>query len=534
MIKSCFRPRFTLLVCAMIALLSFSSAEDKAAANSIDSKTETNAPDHKASERTKPFQAPHGQVTPAGSTMTPADSSGNTSSTPSAQTISFTKTEGDMSVKQMPDIVLSPRLTHIIPLEQAASQVFVVDPRVSDIQLPNARTLYIYGRAPGKTELIVTSQDAKTSYRYNVVVKPDFKDLAAIIRSVVPGQSITVTSLPDGLLLQGTVDQASQAEELRLIAKQYAGGEGVIINQLKVRGSSQVNLRVKIAEVQRNVVNSLGINWAGLANHAHMRVGLFTGRSPVINAGTNSFNLPTSAGTPINSMGLRFIDGKNDFSSMIDALVREQLATVLAEPNLVTTSGEEASFLVGGEFPYPIAQGTGGTITITYQFKQYGINLAFRPVVMDGRVVMRVRTEVSDLDTTLGIRDTNGNDIPSIRTRRAESTLEMGDGQTMVLAGLISDKGAAAINALPGLGDIPILGALFRSNEFQSQKTELVILVTPYLVDPLDSAQDVQLPTEGLAFANLSEMAVSRHINRPLDPPAAQVPNSGDTDGFYY
>jgi pilus assembly protein CpaC len=269
----------------------------------------------------------------------------------------------------------------------------------------------------------------------------------------------------------------------------------------------------------------------------NLRFGLFTGRpNTVLDAATGrptNFLPSTETPTP-GSIGANFPTkfGHTDFSALIDALAQENLATVLAEPNLVTRSGEEASFLVGGEYPYPISQGTGANLTVSIQFKPYGISLSFIPVVIGDMISLRVRPEVSDLDRTITIEDQNGNNIPSIQTRRAESTMEMANGQSMIMAGLLSDQTAGTINNFPGLGDIPILGALFRSVEYQNAKTELVIIVTPYIVEPIDNPQDIMVPTQGLKFAKLLDMILFNRLNDSPDP--SPSPGLVGNAGFYF
>jgi pilus assembly protein CpaC len=437
--------------------------------------------------------------------------------------------------ERMPAIHVSPRLAQVINLPQPVAQILLTDPKVADVQLPNQRTMYVYGRTNGVTEIVATSTDGTKSYRFPVVVKTDLSELNNLIKTVTSHGPIKISNLPDGVVLQGNVDNAMQAEDIRTLAKHYVGSQASVVNQLKIKGSSQVNLRVKIAEVKRNVVNQLGINWAGSSSVKDFRFGLATGRAPIDAAG--AFIRPDTSSLPLKALGIRHVDSPNyDFASVIDALAQESLATILAEPNLITASGEEASFLVGGEFPYPISQGTGANLTISFQFKQYGISLSFIPYVMGDTITMRVRPEVSDLDLTQTIEDQNGNNIPSIRTRKAESTVEMGNGQSMVMAGLLSETASSSIDAVPALGNLPILGALFRSNQFRSEKTELVIVVTPYLVDPIDNPQDVALPTDGLQYASLLEMVLFRRLNR-VDEEAGggeETPKLVGEHGFYF
>jgi pilus assembly protein CpaC len=460
----------------------------------------------------------------------------NVVATPSRTTIAK-DTGKKVDIASTVRITLANHGTQIINLKQPAGQVLLTDPKIADVQLVTPSTLYVYGRSPGMTEIIVTGQDMSTAYRYEVNITSDYRELENLIRSFVPGSIIKVHSVPDGLLLQGTVDTAKIAEDIRSLAQRYVGAQGTVVNQLKIKSSTQINLRVKIAEVTRSVVNQLGINWSTTPTQ-NLRFGLFTGRQPTT-------VLSTTTGMPTNfipspdtnqpgSMGLNLpaTNLKTNFSSLIDALAEESLATVLAEPNLVTRSGEEASFLVGGEYPYPISQGSGANLTVSIQFKPYGISLSFVPTVIGDMISLRVRPEVSDLDNSITVKDQNGNSIPSIQTRRAESTMELGNGQSMIMAGLLSEQSSGTINNFPGLGDIPILGALFRSVNYQESKTELVIVVTAYIVDPIDNPQDIVLPTQGVKFAKLMDMILYSKINEPtgVAPPPELMGNAG----FYY
>ena len=423
--------------------------------------------------------------------------------------------------------------TQVINLKQPAGQVLLTDPKVADVQLVTPSTLYVYGRSPGNTEIIVTGQDMLSAYRYEIHVVSNYRELENLIKGFTPHGNVKVHSVPDGLLLQGTVESAKAAEDIRSLAQRYVGAQGAVVNHLKIKGSTQINLRVKIAEVKRTVVNQLGINWS-TSPMQNLRFGLFNGRQSTV--------LDTSTGLPLNflpsselgSIGANFPSkfGQTDFSGLIDALAQENLATVLAEPNLVTRSGEEASFLVGGEYPYPVSQGSGANLTVSIQFKAYGISLSFLPVVIGDSISLRVRPEVSDLDNAVTVKDQNENEIPSIRTRRAESTMEMANGQSMIMAGLLSDQTSGNIDNFPGLGDLPILGALFRSVAYRNAKTELVIVVTPYIVEPIDNSQDIIMPTEGLKFAKLLDMILFQKINEPtgVSPCPALIGNAG----FYF
>jgi len=442
----------------------------------------------------------------------------------------------DVEVTTSKQIELANHGTQVINLKQPAGQVLLTDTKVADVQLVTPSTLYVYGRSPGNTEIIVTGQDMLSAYRYKIHVVPNYRELENLIAGFAPYGNVRVHSVPDGLLLQGTVESAKVAEDIRSLAQRYVGTQGTIVNHLKIKGSTQINLRVKIAEVKRTVVNQLGINWS-TSPMQNLRFGLFNGRPNTV--------LDTSTGLPLNflpsskspspgSIGANFPTkfAGTDFSALIDALAQENLATILAEPNLVTRSGEEASFLVGGEYPYPVSQGSGSNVTISIQFKAYGISLSFLPVVIGDSISLRVRPEVSDLDNSITVKDQNKNDIPSIRTRRAESTMEMANGQSMIMAGLLSDQTSGNIENFPGLGDLPILGALFRSVEYRNAKTELVIVVTPYIVEPIDNPQDIIMPTDGLKFAKLLDMILFQRINEPTG--ASPCPALIGNAGFYF
>lgn len=455
----------------------------------------------------------------------------------------------DVDIATTKRIELANHGTQVINLKQPAGQVLLTDPKVADVQLVTPSTLYVYGRSPGNTEIIVTGQDMQSAYRYEIHVVSDYRELESLIRGFVPNSNIKVHSVPDGLLVQGTVDSAKVAEDIRSLAQRYVGAQGTVVNQLKIKSSTQVNLRVKIAEVERTVVNQLGINWS-TSPLQNLRFGLFTGQR----GATTTFGSSTTTGTTTASTGIpsNFVPsavssngtpgslganfplrlGNTDFSALLDALAQESLATILAEPNLVTRSGEEASFLVGGEYPYPISQGAGANLTVSIQFKPYGISLSFVPVVIGDTISLRVRPEVSELNNTIVVHDQNGNPIPSIETRRAESTMEMANGQSMVMAGLLSDQTSGTINNFPGLGDIPILGALFRSVNYQNSKTELVIVVTAYIVEPIDNSQDIILPTQGLKFAKLMDMILFNRINDSSG--ATPCPSLVGNAGFFY
>lgn len=423
-------------------------------------------------------------------------------------------------------------LAKVIDLPQPVGQVFLTDSKIADVQLGSPTKAYVYGRAPGTIEILFTSQDTKTLYRYEIVVSPNLTELRRLIEKISPLHRVEVTSLPEGILLQGTVDSAKTADDIKSVAQQFVGASGVVVNQLTLKKATQVNLKVRIVEIAKKVLKSMGVNWQSqVSSGGHFTFGVQSGQT-LDTTNTGNFATLTSAGH--YGIGARFTNGKNDLATLVDALAEEKLATILAEPNLITRSGEEANFLVGGEYPYPVISGTGTSATTTIQFKQYGISLSFTPTVVGNSISLHVKPEVSDIDDTQELKDSAGSSYPSIKTRRAESTIELGNGQSMVMAGLLSNKTSHDVNALPGLANIPILGALFRSTEFQSDKTELVIIVTPYLVQPIDNAEEIKVPFEGMKYINpLDVILFGGALSEPVG--SAKLPSSllGEA-GFSY
>ncbi|MBI3453042.1 MAG: type II and III secretion system protein family protein, partial [Rhodospirillales bacterium] len=312
---------------------------------------------------------------------------------------------------------------------------------------------------------------------------------------------------------------AGHAEDIRRLAARFAPGEGGVINRLRVDAPSQVNLRVRVAEVSRRVIKQFGFNWESLFSSGGFLLGLATG-NPVVSGG--SFLTRRSNNNNVFG-GVR--QGRLNLNVLVDALANEGLLTVLAEPNLTALSGETASFLAGGEFPIPVPQGNN---VVTIEFKRFGVSLGFTPTLIDGdRINLRVNPEVSEL-TSNGSITINNFVIPALTTRRAETTVELGSGQSFAIAGLLKSDLDHDIKKLPGLGDLPVLGTLFRSDTFKRGETELVIIVTPYVVRPVSSARALHAPTDGLIppndaerillGRNYSEQSGKQRTGNPISP----------------
>lgn len=434
----------------------------------------------------------------------------------------------------------------IIRFDGDVTEIFIANPDIADVQLTNPHAAYVYGKAPGTTKLFAVNAKGQEILNAKIHVIYNITELKQMIAPFDPYGLVEIKSIPGAIILEGQADSPKTAEEIRLIAERFvskgtaktgkdasagksdttgksgAGGksstEHTIINRLGIKSPVQVSLRVKIAEVARSVLNNFGINWqSAFANIGKFNFATLTGRFPVTKlpfADNNVLSmvpdLQTIRGTnaTLSAIGANFTNSHVDLNAVIDLLSQDGLVTVLAEPNLMAISGETASFLAGGEFPYPVPQQFGN---ITIDFKQYGVSLAFTPTVLDGRMItMRVRPEVSELDQNNGV-NINGTFVPGILTRWAETTVELASGQTFAIAGLLHNVSKSFINSLPGLGDLPVLGALFRSNQFQRGDSELVILITPYLVEPA-AGKEMLLPTDNLNFATFVEMVFERRI----------------------
>lgn len=428
------------------------------------------------------------------------------------------------------EISVSINGAEVIKFERPVAEVFIANPDIADIQLSNKNSAYVFGKSPGSTKFFAMDAKGQEVLNADIYVSYNLSQLKEMIAIYDPHGLVDVTAVASGILLEGPVDSPEIAENIRSLAEKYiqktqgAAPQGAsslsssqnVINRLTIKPPVQVNLRVKVAEVERNVLNELGFDWqAVVSNAGTFKFGALANRAPftatpILTNNVTSITQPQTIvpGQNISALGFGYVNSHVNINAAIDLLAHDGFITILAEPNLVAVSGETASFLAGGEFPYPIPQQFGN---ITIDFKQYGVSLAFTPTVLDGNLIsMRVRPEVSELDPLTGI-SVNGVSVPGILTRRAETTIQLGSGQTFAIAGLLKNTIRSEIAALPGLGDIPILGALFRSNSFQRGDTELVILVTPYLVEPV-SGKELTSPTDGINYATFLEQVFERRL----------------------
>jgi pilus assembly protein CpaC len=404
------------------------------------------------------------------------------------------------------DVALSVGTGRLIRFNGAMADIFVADAAIADVQIRSANQIYIFGKGAGETTVYATNSAGKTIYSANVRVGTNIGSIDQMLGIAMPDAQVRTTPLNGVVLLTGTVANPGDVEEATRLVQAFVGDGIKVISRLKTATPLQVMLRVKVAEVSRSLAKDIGINLLTRDNTGGFLFGIGRGNpgtitdqvSPVIDPATG---LPTVLGTNFTfrnnanttTLGLAGRLLGVDVLSTLDLNENSGLVTTLAEPMLAALSGETASFLAGGEFPIATSSGLNGTAV---EFKEYGVSLAFTPTVLEGgRISMRVRPEVSELSSEGAIR-LAGIEIPGISTRRAETTVELGSGQSFVIGGLLRNNSNNSVEKAPFLGDIPILGALFRSKGFRRNETELVIVVTPYLVKPVNAAQ-IALPTDG-------------------------------------
>jgi len=381
---------------------------------------------------------------------------------------------------------------------------------VLDIHVRSQRQIYLIAKAPGETNVFVTSGNGKMLYANAVRVGNNITSIDQMLHLAMPDADVKVSTMNGLLLLTGTVAAPEDAAEVERLVTAFAGKDTNVVSRLTTATPLQVNLQVRIAEVNKSFSKNIGFNFATVDNTGGFKFGMGQGRgffnpwNPGGPLGVGNGLTPPSGASAVGSLSSgatmaadTTLLGLNILSAL-DLAEAQGLASTLANPNLTALSGETASFLAGGEIPIPISTTLG---QVSVEYKQYGVSLAFTPTVLaDGRISMRVRPEVSQIDMASGVR-LNNFTIPGVSTRRAETTVELGSGQSFMIGGLLSTVSGNTIDKTPFLGDLPVLGNLFKSQGYRRQETELVIIVTPYLVKPV-SGREIALPTDGFRNAN--------------------------------
>ena len=423
-----------------------------------------------------------------------------------------------------PPVLLEAGKGTLIRLPRPAGTVFIANPEVADVQVKSPSLIYVNAKTPGETVLYAVDADDNVLLNAPIRVEHDVSRLRESLHALIPGENVTVESVDGSLVLKGNISTAGRAERANTLATAIASeAKGKVVNQLSVATPNQVNLRVKVAEVNRTVLKALGVNWSKL-------------NGKITFATINPVTGGQIAAT--NALGIAFGSSKNPINATIDALASEGLITILAEPNLTATSGQPASFHAGGEFPVPVAGSTSNGIpTITVAFKEFGVKLDFTPTIIDAQhVSLRVRPEVSELSNIGAVSTPIGNGatvtIPALTKRSAETTVELGSGESFALAGLLQHNVIESVSKVPGLGDIPILGQLFRSQQFQKGETELVFIVTPYLVKPAETVSALASPTDGYLPPHDVQAIINGATYRQRLPAAERVRLSPGSRGL--
>ena len=403
----------------------------------------------------------------------------------------------------------------LVRLPAPMSDVFVANDAVADVQVRSNRQLYIFGKGRGETTVYATGANGKVVYAANVRVGNNLGSVDEMLRLAMPEANVRATPMNNLVLLTGTVASPTDVEEAQRLVQAYVGEGTQVVSRLRSATPLQVNLKVRIAEVNRSLLKQVGVNLLTKDLTGGFQFGIGQGNPGTITGAGKTFNV-SSVGTTLGAAGKLF---GLDILSTLDLAETDGFVTTLAEPNLTALSGETASFLAGGEFPIPISQSLG---SISIEYKQYGVGLAFTPIVLaDGRISMRVRPEVSELSNEGSVK-TGDFTVPALTTRRAETTVELGSGQSFMIAGLLRNSSSNDIEKAPFLGDLPILGALFRSTRFRRAETELVIVVTPYLVRPVSN--QLALPTDGLRMPSDPVRVIEGQSYSSQGRPAASAP----------
>ncbi|WP_084384741.1 type II and III secretion system protein family protein [Novosphingobium naphthalenivorans] len=477
---------------------------------------------------------------------------------PLAATVSAPVTAQSV-VRPAQSIDLSIGNGQLVNVPGAMTDVFVANDQIADVQVKSRSQFYVFGKAGGTTTVYASDGSGKVVWSGTIRVGSNIDSVDSMLRLAMPEAKIGVSTMgTNTFLLTGTVKTPEDVSEAERLVQAYVGEKANVISRLRMATPLQVNLQVRIAEVSRSLVKTLGVNLTTSDSTSGFKFGIGQG-SPIASGGVFTpggtlgvGNLPTtSVIDPTTGQVIRTIQGTGvaqtstgttlgmagkllglDILGALDAGETVGLVSTLAQPNLTTLSGETADFLAGGEYPIPISQGLGST---SVEYKKYGVSLSYTPTVLaNGRISMRVRPEVSELSSE-GSVNLNGYEVPALTVRRTETTVELGSGQSFMIAGLLSNNTSNTIQKMPGAGDLPILGSLFRSTGYKRGETELVIVVTPYLVKPVDASQ-IALPTDGFNSPNELQRLLGNMENDGVTggkrPGPTQAPTSTDGPGI--
>ena len=408
----------------------------------------------------------------------------------------------------------------IVDLPRGVKDVLVADPKIANAVIRSPQRAYIIGASVGQTNVVFFDADGQQIAGYDIAVKRDLNGVRAALRQMLPAAGIQIDGVGESVMMTGSVSTPIEAQQAGDVAARLVGGADKVVNSIVVRGRDQVMLKVSVAEVRRDIVKQLGIDLSATMNY---------GTAVVNFNNVNPFTASSGPLVPGNGFQASALSkGLPSVTATLRAMESAGVVHTLAEPNLTAISGESATFISGGEFPIPTGvtcqtttAGAIGQCVQTVSFKKFGISLNFTPVVLtEGRISLRVMTEVSEVSPENALQGgAGGTTIPSIKTRRAETTLEIPSGGSIAMAGLIQEQTKQAVNGLPGVDQIPILGQLFRSQDFLNSQTELMVIVTPYIVRAV-AQKELSRPDDGFAPASDSQSTLLAQINRIYGVPA--------------
>ena len=405
----------------------------------------------------------------------------------------------------------------VIDLPRDIKDVLVAEPKFANAVVRSTRRAYLIGVAVGQTNIYFFDAEGKQIAGFDVAVTRDLNGIRAMLQKLLPHSDVRVDGVGDGVMLSGSVANAAESQQAYDVAARLVGSAEKVANNLTIRGRDQVMLKVTVAEVQRDIIKQLGIDLSGSLTYG----------SAVLNF--NNANPFTALGQPLvegNAIAGQF----KTVNATLRAMERAGVIRTLAEPNLTAISGESANFLAGGEFPVP-----GGytcdpqtrVCQLAIQFKKFGVGLNFTPVVLsEGRISLKVMTEVSELSNENAITLVQGNAtqvIPAIKTRRAETTVEIPSGGALAMAGMIQEQTKHQINGLPGLMQVPVLGTLFKSRDYVNRQTELMVIVTPYIARAV-AQKDLSRPDDGFADSSDPAAILLNRLNRVYGAPGGKGP----------
>ena len=430
--------------------------------------------------------------------------------------------------------------SQVLTADTAIDRAMIGNEEIADILPVSSNSIYVLGKAVGTTSLTLYDRSNRVIAVMDISVGPDVAGLREQMGQLMPGQPVESRVSNGAIVLSGTVSDAGAASRAMQLARAYAP-EDKIVNLMTLGGSQQVMLEVRFAEVSRNIGKELGSSiFFGNGTDVEGAIGNGAGNlpsgNPRLDTVTGSFGIIRGLFNDVFGLSI---------DATLDALEEKGLSKTLAEPTLIALSGETASFLAGGEFPIPVVQSGGGggqdgNNAVTVEFKPFGVSLGFTPTVLSDKVInLVVEPEVSSIDQAASI-NIGGLQIPGLQTRRASTVLELRDGESFAIAGLLQRDFSTTVNQVPLLGSIPIIGSLFRSSSFQKGETELLIIVTPRLVAPIKPEQ-VRLPTDRIYDPSEADVLLldgEGYKPRPLEPITGELPANSETaaegDGYEY